>query len=381
MDKKLVPIYLKMFCDYLHLSTRKDDFKEAKKKLYVHGADFEATIFFGSATNANSLESATALAAHLDEVGQDDFTAEAYDAVLGRLTRSRGRILYSTTLYNHGWYKREVYDRYKLGDAEYEVINWDSVVCPGFSKAEWEDRKKKMPTWKFNMQYRGIYDLPAGMIYNIFKDYVGEGGHLVKPFTIPQSWDWELAIDPGGVHTASGWFASNPDGKNYLVRSYLDGNMNTKEHVAKAKRFLEFGRIKRAVGGSGSEGQFRIDWTAEGIHVREPEIRDVESGIDKVLSLLKEGQFFIFDIPENQWIIEQFLTYSRQLNERGDPTERIHNKNEYHGMDMIRYWAVGKGNVGDYSTPYISQHRNVPTFTNPSISSVIRERAQPPKFR
>lgn len=379
MDKKLIPTYLKFFKDYLHLST-KDDFKEAKKKLFVHGTDFEATIFFGSATNANSLESSTALAAHLDEVGQDDFTADAYDAILGRLTRSRGRILYTTTLYNHSWYKREVFDRWKSGDPEYEVINWDSVVCPGFSKAEWEDRKKKMPTWKFNMQYRGIYDLPAGMIYNTFKDYVGEGGHLVNPFPILQSSDWHLAIDPGAVHTASGWFAE-VNGNYYLVRSYLDGNMTTKEHVKKAMRFPEFGRIRRAVGGAGSEQQFRDDWISEGIHVREPEIRDVEAGIDKVISLLKEGHFFIFDTPVNQWIIEQFRTYSRELNDKGEPTERISHKNEYHGMDMVRYFAVGIDSQGDSSTKAIFQNRSMPQYSNTSMPSIFRERASPPKWR
>lgn len=380
MDKKLVPTYLKFFCDYLKLATRKDDFKEAKKKLFVHGSNFEATIFFGSATNANSLESATAKAAHLDEVGQDDFTADAYDAILGRLTRSRGRILYTTTLYNHGWYKREVYDRWKAGDSDYDVINWDSVVCPGFSKAEWEDRKKKMPTWKFNMQYRGIYDLPAGMIYNTFNDNI----HIIKPFPIPQSWDWNFAVDPGGVHVATGWFALNPDGRNYLVHAHLEGNMTAKEHIAKAQRFSEFSRITRSVGGAGSEGQFRSDWndiSNHTIHIREPEIKDVEVGIDKVTALLKEEKLFIFDVPGNQWIIEEFHTYSRELNDRGDPTARIAHKNEFHGMDMIRYFAVGIGNTGDYSTPYEFQHRAVPSFTNTGISSIIGERVAPPKFR
>ena len=57
-------------------------------------------IIFGSATNPESLESATAKAAVLDEAGQDQFRLESWEAVLRRLSLHQGRAVIGTTLYN-----------------------------------------------------------------------------------------------------------------------------------------------------------------------------------------------------------------------------------------------------------------------------------------
>jgi hypothetical protein len=176
------------------------------------------------------------------------------------------------------------------------------------------------------------------LIYNDFDETI----HVIEPIPIPPQWNWHVGIDPGAVHTALVWVAEDPkEKKYYIVRSYLDGNMTTKEHVAKAKRFSEFGRVIRWVGGAGSEDQFRMDWKAQGIHIREPEIRDVESGIDAVTALLKENRLFIFDTEENQPLIEQLRSYSRQLDDSGQITDKIENKQKAHYADCLRYFAVG----------------------------------------
>lgn len=333
-DKKLIPVYIQFFEKTLGIG----HLKAAKKIMEIDGNGLHAQIFFGSAKNAASLESATALAAHLDEAGQDDFTWAAWDAVLGRLSRSRGDILITTTLYNlNDWLKKEVYIPWKNGDPDYDVVQFESIQCPGFSIKEFNWLRQRMPSWRFDMEYRGIYSIPSGLIYPDFTD-----AHIIKSFPIPDKWNWHVAIDPGAVHTGIGWFAEEPGTrKYYLVRSYLDGNKTTKMHVQKAMRYPEFGRVKRWVGGAGSEDQFRMDWQAEGIHIREPEIRDVESGIDKVTALFKENRFFIFDTPENQWVIDELHTYSRELDEQNDPTEYIKDKNKFHACDFIRYFASG----------------------------------------
>ncbi len=378
MDKKLVPIYRQYFEQYLHIG----HWQEAKKKLLIESGDLKWTLFFGSAKNTDSLESATAKAAHLDESGQDDFTLDSYEAILRRVSGNNGRIFFTTTLYNFGYLKSEVYDRWKNGDPDYEVIQWDSIIRPGFSKTVWEDRKRKMQPWKFDMQLRGIYSRPAGMIYSDFNESI----HIVKPFPIPRSWNWHVGIDPGAVHTALVWVAEDP-GTNtyYIVNSYLDGNKTTKEHVKKATLHPAYSHVTRWVGGAGSEQQFRDDWTSEGIHVREPEIRDVEAGIDRVTALLRERRLFIFNTEDNQPLIEEFRSYSRELDEQGQPTDRIKDKNKYHLEDASRYVFCGIGNLGDYSTPAFFQHRNVPTFSKlhsfKDISSLIREGIAPPKRR
>ncbi len=335
---RLIPAFRHFFETTLKIG----EFKSAKRVLEIRGntpdGELTANIFFGSAEKAESLESAVANAACIDEAGQDKFKLSAWEAILRRVGHREGRILITTTLYNFGWLKRELYDRWESGDPDINVVQFDSIENPYYSKAEYMRAKKTLPTWKFDMQYRGIYRRPAGLIYSDFDENV----HPVNPFAIPQTWNWHVGIDPGAVHTALVWVAEDVGTKKfYIVRSYLDGNMTTKEHVKKAMRFSEYHRVTRWVGGAGSEQQFRDDWTAEGIHVREPEIRDVESGIDRVTALLKENRLFIFNTDENQPLIEDFRSYSRELDDAGKPTDRIKDKNLAHFCDACRYLAVG----------------------------------------
>ncbi len=370
MDKKLVPIYRQYFETYLHIG----HWYEAKKKLVVESGDLKYTIFFGSAKNPDSLESATAKVAHLDEAGQDEFTLDGYEAVLRRVSGNNGRVFFTSTLYNFGWLKSEVYDRWKKGDPDYDVIQWDSIIRPGFSKTVWEDRKRKMQPWKFDMQLRGIYSRPAGQIYSDFDESV----HLIKPVLIPSKWNWYVGIDPGAVHTALVWVAEEPGtGKYYIVNAYLDGNKTTREHVKKASQFYAFNQVTKWVGGAGSEQQFRDDWTAEGIHVREPEIRDVESGIDKVTELLRTKRLFIFNTEENQWFIDEMRSYSRELDDAGQPTDKIKDKNLFHGMDGLRYFAVGIGGAGDYRSAVYFQNNTVPTS---GIIPAFLKKSKVPQF-
>lgn len=334
-DKKLIPSYLDFFCENgLNIGR----YLSAKKIIEINGLGLKAKIFFGSAKNAASLESSTALAAHLDEAGQDEFRSQAYDAILGRLSRSGGKILISTTIYNLGWLYQRVYLPFTRGDPDYDVIQFESIMSPGFSKVQYEWLKSKLPSWQFDREYRGLFSRPTGMIYSDFD----EVKHVIKPFTVPPHWNYHVGIDPGAVHTALVWAAEDPGTKIfYITNSYLDGNKTTKEHVAKAMKFPEYSRVKRWVGGSGSEQQFRDDWRAEGIYVKEPEIRDVESGIDRVTALLKENRLFIFDTEQNEPLIEEFRTYSRELDDKNEPTDKIQNKNIFHAMDSCRYIAVG----------------------------------------
>jgi len=372
MDKKLIPSYLDFFCG-IGLS-KPDDFLSAKKILKINGMGLKANIFFGSAKNASSLESSTALAAHLDEAGQDEFSSKAYDAILGRLSRSGGKILISTTVYNLDWLYHRVYLPFTKGDLDYDVIQFESIMSPGFSKTQFEWLKKKLPAWQFDREYRGLFSRPSGMIYSDFRDYEGEDGHLIKPFPIPQSWNWHVGIDPGAVHTASVWVAEEPaTNKYFIAHSYLEGNKTTKEHVKKAMQQFAYGRVIRWVGGAGSEQQFRDDWTSEGIHVREPEVRDVEAGIDRVTALLREKRLFIFNTEENQPLIEEFRSYSRELDEQGQPTDKIKDKNKWHYCDAIRYFSTGIGAQGDYSQPTFFQNKLIPQ-TELSTSFLKKER-------
>ena len=157
-------------------------------------------------------------------------------------------------------------------------------------------------------------------------------------FDIPAAWPRYLGIDFGAVNTAKIYIAQDPASSlNYLYREMLGGNMTTAQHVASVKQYNEHNLI--AWGGAKSETQQRMDWGADGLGVGEPNISDVEAGIGRVIALLKEKRLFVFSTCTG--IIDEFGTYSRELDASGQPTEKIKNKNNYHHLDALRYVASG----------------------------------------
>jgi len=158
----MLPEFLYVFDTLLHLGT----FKESDKVFLFH--DKQTRVIFGSATNPESIESATAKAAWLDEAGQKQFRREAWEAIQRRLSIHQGRALFTTTLYGLGWLKTEIYDKWVAGAKDTEVIQFESTINPAFPKEEYERARSVMPRWKFNLFYKGEYDKPAGLIYDAF---------------------------------------------------------------------------------------------------------------------------------------------------------------------------------------------------------------------
>lgn len=296
-------------------------------------------IIFGSATNPESLESATAKAAVLDECGQDQFRLEAWRAIQRRLSLHQGRVLGGTTLYNLGWLKTEAYDPWRDGDPDHEIIQFDSLENPAFPREEYERARRTMPDWKFDLFYRGRYARPAGLIYGDYVDSPRDlGGHLVEDFPIPDAWPRHVGIDFGGANTALIWLARDPETDvYYLYRESLNGDRSTAEHVAQAKADAEGSTVKTWYGGSSSETQPRMDWRRAGIMVQGPMIRDVESGIDRVVALFKTRRLFVF--RSCRGVRSELGTYSRKVFDDGAVDETIQDKQRFHRLDALRYCA------------------------------------------
>jgi len=242
-----------------------------------------------------------------------------------------------------GWLKQEIYDKWRKGDPDYQVIQFASTMNPSFPKVEYDRAKRTLPTWKFEMFYNGEFSHPAGLIY---EDFPGENGVLlVHPFDIPATWPRWVGIDFGAVHTALIWIAQDPDRDIYYAyRESLEGNMSTKEHVARAKERASGQNIVRWQGGAASETQQRMDWYSAGIDVKEPGIRDVEAGIDRVIQLFKTKRLFVFETLLG--LRDELGTYSRVLDDNGQPTERIKDKETFHRIDALRYCVAGLETAG-----------------------------------
>jgi hypothetical protein len=246
-------------------------------------------------------------------------------------------VLGTTTPYNLGWLKTEIYDKWRAGDPDYEVVQFKSLMNPRFPRAEYDRAKNTLPRWKFEMFYNGEFARPAGLIYEDFvDDYREGGGHMVHPFEIPAHWPRYVGIDFGAVHTALLWIAEDTEKEIYYVyRSTLEGNKTTPQHAKTAIEYARCENVVRWTGGARSETQQRWDWNAAGIPVTESPIIDVEAGIDRVIELFKQKRLFIFDTCRG--LIEELNTYSRELDSAGQPTEKIKDKETFHRLDALRY--------------------------------------------
>ena len=137
--------------------------------------------------------------------------------------------------------------------------------------------------------------------------------------------------------------------KYYIYRTSLDGNKTTQNHCEDALSFVRDvypdGNevFKENVvgwwGGAPSETQQRLDWTNAGVPVLRPPVADVEAGIDRVTSLINQAQLYVLD--DETAIINQFDTYSRDMDDQGNVFDSIRDKNTFHYMDATRYLCSG----------------------------------------
>jgi hypothetical protein len=291
-------------------------------------------IILRSASSEGGLESATIKGAALDECGQDEFRVGAWEAVQRRLSLSQGRVFGGTTPYNLGWLKQQVYDLWRKGNPDYKVIQFSSLMNPAFPPAEYNRQKALLASWKFEMFYNGNFTRPAGMIYGDFNDK-----HKIKPFDIPAEWPRWVGIDPGPNHTAVLWAAEDVAKKClYFYREYLEGDRTTNEHCAAVLKLSEKERVVGWALGQKSEKQYRLDWQANSIPVQEPPIPEVEAGIDRVIELLKSYRIYIFDTLAG--LLDQFGIYSRKVDDTGEPTTEIKDKETFHFLDAVRYLVL-----------------------------------------
>jgi hypothetical protein len=355
-DRKVLPSFQRLFEKKLKLGTyvnhkKKFIFSPAgARNLFGRDPDEETVVFFGHAGNPESLESATAKAAWLDEAGQRGFRLASWEAIQRRVAYHQGRILISTTPYDLGWLKQKVHDPWVEAGKEHpyiQVIRFDSTENPGFSAEEFERARNTLPPWKFDLFFRGQFCRPAGLIYDSFDAVTMK----IRPCAIPDRWHRYMGLDFGGINTAAVFLAEDPDTKKlYVYREYHPRKtLTAKDHVAallKGEPKDDLGRYKipHAVGGSGSEDQWREEFRAAGLPVAEPQVMEtagtgqgsiVEVGINRVYAAFKNKQVYVFNTCEG--LLDELESYSRELDESGEATEKIEDKSNFHHLDALRY--------------------------------------------
>ena len=126
------------------------DYRAIERTFYLRTGGH---VYFGSADKPLSLEGVHVYAAWLDEAGQ--MKREAWDVALRRAGLYEAPVLLTTTPYNLGWLKLEVYDKWAEGDRDYFVVQFPSYWNPVYPRAEYLRAKRTLPRWKFDMFYRG----------------------------------------------------------------------------------------------------------------------------------------------------------------------------------------------------------------------------------
>lgn len=309
-----------------------------------HSYDHEkmwGRIILRSADSEKGLQSATGLAAWVDEPGM--YAWDVWKDIRGRLSLNAGTVLGTTTIYNLGWLKQQIYDPWLAGDDEIEVVQFTSRDNPFFSEAEWESLRRSLPKHQFDMDYGAEFGRPPAAIYEDFIDADrDQGGHKCKRFVVPIEWPRMVAIDPGVINPGKIWVAHDTaQNVFYVYRAEKGGERRTsKEHakydLARAAKNQE--RVIWWAIGAKSEKYWREDYRSAGAKsVREPDIQNVGEGIDRAGLLIREHRLYVMD--DEVEFVDEILRYSRDIKD-GEVQQEIKDKSSYHLMDALRYFAV-----------------------------------------
>ena len=118
---------------------------------------------------------------------------------------------------------------------------------------------------------------------------------------------------------------------------------------------------------------------ANGLPVREPDVKEVEVGIDRVYGAHANNEIVIFnDLTE---YLDQKHTYARELDSQDRPTEKIADKATYHFLDAERYiigYLKRKGQPrqsrsGEPLCTTTSAYQRQPTRSEADVERMLQE--------
>lgn len=328
---------------------------EGARRLWGRVPERRARVLFGHADDPESLAAMTAKAAWLDEAGQKRFRLASWEEIQRRLSFDRGRCLVTTTPYDLGWLKKKLHDPWQAAGKnhpEIDLVRFDSTENPDFPRDEYERARRDLPAWKFHLFFRALFVRPAGQIYDSFTPK-----NVIPRFTIDPLWERYGGLDFGATNTAAVMFAREEDRARVPTGRFIA----YKEHHPAEKWDLERHvtalldgepRLPTLVGGNPQEQDWRDRFARAGLPCRKPPVRDVEVGIDAVYAACTAGNLLVMD--DLAELLDEFETYSHELDDAGEPTEKIEAKSSYHLLDSVRYlfcWLAQNSGGGWDTTP------------------------------
>lgn len=352
LSRKCIPAFTDFFIKMLKIG----EMHIQKNMLSVFlprsdGTTYEHHIYFGSAKNPESLASVTAAAIVIDEAGMDMFSVKAWEELFARTGSTGGRILCTSTLYNHNWYKTKIYDEWKRGSELIDVITFKSIYNPFFSRENWKHAQATLPPSEFSMRYLGEYARPAAMIFDCFRSDV----HIIKAHGIGDGNPTYIGVDPGIIHHDTIYLARFDPGTQYFQSKFpeavgdqpvylvykntlLGSETTTVTAKDQAQALMDACGsmdIKTIAVGAKAEKYTREDYCDIGFDALEPPTVNVEDGIQAIYFMLRHNLLYFMDDVDN--ILDEIQSYARMIDESGEVTEKIADKSTYHAIDALRY--------------------------------------------
>lgn len=303
-------------------------YKAMERTLYLPTG---GRVFFGSADRPVTLEGVHVRAVWLDEAGQ--MKREAWEVATRRVGHKKGRILITTTPYNVGWLKLEVYDRWKADDPDYDVIQFASVENPSYPMEEFERARKTLPDWKFNMFYKGQFTRASGLVYQD----LDQGVHIIERTDIPKSWPRYMGVDFGfTAPCAAVWGALSPEDELIIYREYYRSGKLAEESAQEIIDKMDADEKVQRVYGDPEDPASIAKYNRLGLNTV-PADNSILDGITEVIGRLRTKQLFITKGCSN--LLDEAEQYQWKGDDDDPKDEPVH---KYcHALDALRYLVMG----------------------------------------
>jgi len=272
-------------------------------------------IWFGSADRPETLEAGQYRAAWLDEAGQMKYMA--WVAIQARLGMKEGRALLTTTPYGLNWLYHEFYLRWKKGDLNYDVINFNSIDNPYYPAREFERAARDLSESLFAMRYKGQFRKMEGLVYPDFdSNNIAE-----EEFEIPEDWLRLGGTDFGFNNPhANLKGALSPDDVLYIYDELYVSHTLLKDISKHMKDITYFGD---------PSGKREIEeLRGMGIDIHSGD-NDIQKGIEAVNARIRTNRLKVFK-SKCPNLLDEIETYHYQTG-----TEKPYKEND-HAVDALR---------------------------------------------
>ena len=269
--------------------------------------------------------------------------ADIYEECLMRVLDREGDIFGTMTpLKGLTFVYEEIYlNKRNNPEIWYEFMEWGDN--PYLSKKEVDYLSKTLDETTLQSRRYGKFAAREGLVYPEFDESV----HVIKPFSVPEEWQYSVSIDPGLNNPLSAhWYAVDYDGNVYVVAEHYAAGMDIDFHAdailktsdtigwrrdghGRVEALIDSAATQRTLASAKSVAELFFE---RGIAVNTRVEKDLFSGIARVKSYLNQNNnlpnLYIFEGCVN--MIREFKGYFWGEGER--PVKRGD-----HAMDELRY--------------------------------------------